>query len=464
MAEVQTSIIIPIYNSEAYLALCVESALCQSTDPKEYEILLIDDGSDDGSLNIACGYAAKNSNVRVITGTHRRQGHARNTGINEAKGRYILFLDSDDMLSRDAVSTCTQLADTNRLDMLTFDAESVDENGRKVSPGADYFPRSGIVPEEKLMTGKEYWTRYHDAGGIYYSAPLHYVRRGFLVDNALFFETDIYFEDNDWVLRAYAAAGSVMYAGKPLYVRRYHQGQTIESTRGYECVASCLKIHSVLRKLLRERSDDMCFRDMVFSVSDLNAARIRKEKIPGADRVDELIKETHAATEYICEDADLFDMDFIILSEMTDLFCRSGSEKGRKAINRLRSDLQERHYMLGDNKNRVGIYGTGKISRRFIEWYLNTAGDICAELEFFETEPSKTDFMGYPVKSAAELERRHFDNMITAVRSDTAAVISEGIKEILGVDQKITPVHALLFDNKMSYHRQNIREHQSYGC
>lgn len=94
----QISVIVPVYNVEKYLKKCIDSLLAQTFDDK-YEILLIDDGSTDGSTQICDQYAAEHAEIRVI---HKKNGglsDARNVGIDEAKGQFICFIDSDDYIA-----------------------------------------------------------------------------------------------------------------------------------------------------------------------------------------------------------------------------------------------------------------------------------------------------------------------------------------------------------------------------
>lgn len=96
------SVIIPIYNVEPYVAECLESVIGQSF--SALEILCVDDCGQDGSIAIAERYAAKDKRVRIIQHAENKGlGEARNTGLDEAKGTYIFFLDSDDYIELDAL-------------------------------------------------------------------------------------------------------------------------------------------------------------------------------------------------------------------------------------------------------------------------------------------------------------------------------------------------------------------------
>ena len=95
---IKVSVIIPVYNSEAYLEEAIESVLKQNLN--YVEIILIDDGSTDKSLDICYSYSNKHDNINVISQKNLGPGAARNKGIEVAKGEYVTFLDSDDLIHK----------------------------------------------------------------------------------------------------------------------------------------------------------------------------------------------------------------------------------------------------------------------------------------------------------------------------------------------------------------------------
>lgn len=99
----QISIIIPIYNAEKYIKRCVSSVIDQSYD--KLEILLVNDGSTDNSLNICEAFATKDNRIKVISQDNGGVSKARNTGLRLAKGEYVMFLDSDDYMLPDMCKT-----------------------------------------------------------------------------------------------------------------------------------------------------------------------------------------------------------------------------------------------------------------------------------------------------------------------------------------------------------------------
>ena len=94
----KVSIIIPLYNLEKLIGKCIASALGQDLSPEEYEILVIDDGSTDGSLAAAEKAAQGHPNVHVYTKPNEGLSRTRNYGTDRAAGRYVMYLDADDYL------------------------------------------------------------------------------------------------------------------------------------------------------------------------------------------------------------------------------------------------------------------------------------------------------------------------------------------------------------------------------
>lgn len=101
--NVEVSVIIPVYNVRKYLRRCIESVLEQNFD--DYEIILVDDGSTDGSEEICNLYKNKHDRVRVYHKENGGLSDARNYGIDKSKGKYLAFIDSDDYIAYDYLST-----------------------------------------------------------------------------------------------------------------------------------------------------------------------------------------------------------------------------------------------------------------------------------------------------------------------------------------------------------------------
>ena len=125
------SVIVPIYNVEKYICKCVDSILNQTY--KNLEIILVDDGSPGRCGQICDEYAAKDSRIRVIHKENGGLSDARNVGIDEAKGEYLSFVDSDDYIAFDMIETLYKTMKENSSDMSVCSLCYVDENGNDIT-------------------------------------------------------------------------------------------------------------------------------------------------------------------------------------------------------------------------------------------------------------------------------------------------------------------------------------------
>ena len=119
------SVIVPFYNVERYLADCLDSILAQNL--PHLEVLLVDDGSPDGSRAIAEEYVARDDRVRLITRENGGLGAARNTGVRHARGRYLSFVDSDDLLPQGSLRALFETAEGSGSDLVVGSVERFNE-------------------------------------------------------------------------------------------------------------------------------------------------------------------------------------------------------------------------------------------------------------------------------------------------------------------------------------------------
>lgn len=129
------SVIIPIYNTEQYLEACLRSVLNQTE--RSLEVIAIDDGSTDGSRAICDRLAGEDGRLLVVSQPNSGQGVARNRGLDLASGRFVLFVDSDDLIEPDLCSSVLDLIDDDT-DFLGFGVDFVDHSGRRRSPVPPY--------------------------------------------------------------------------------------------------------------------------------------------------------------------------------------------------------------------------------------------------------------------------------------------------------------------------------------
>ena len=146
----EISVIIPVYNTEKYLSKCIESVLCQTF--KDFELILVDDGSTDRSGVICDYYELSDKRVRTIHKSNEGVSGARNTGLAHAKGRYITFVDSDDYIEETWLNGLYDSMEKNHSDLVYANYDRVDEDGNII-----YFSthenRYKLIsnPEEKIQ-------------------------------------------------------------------------------------------------------------------------------------------------------------------------------------------------------------------------------------------------------------------------------------------------------------------------
>ncbi len=127
---IAVSIIIPVYNAEKYIEECLDSLLRQTY--PNFEIICVDDGSQDRSLEILREYEEQDSRISVLTQNNQYAGVARNVGMEQAKGKYLLFLDADDFFCEDMLEQAVREAEKNGTEILVFDAYRYDELRKEV--------------------------------------------------------------------------------------------------------------------------------------------------------------------------------------------------------------------------------------------------------------------------------------------------------------------------------------------
>ncbi len=196
------SVIIPVYNSEKYLRDCIESVLNQTYG--EYEIVIVNDGSTDHSLDVCREYSRKHDNVKVINKDNGGQSSARNVGLKNSVGEYIVFLDSDDrIVDRDFFSKISAITETNKTDIIAFKYIELYEDLGKAKPLNVNL--SECRCESYVDTLKNLIKR--DA--FYCSAWSKCVRRELLTDNGITFDERSRCEDMDWYFGVIEKANSI---------------------------------------------------------------------------------------------------------------------------------------------------------------------------------------------------------------------------------------------------------------
>lgn len=120
------SIIVPIYNTEKYLSYCLDSIIRQTY--KNIEIILVDDGSTDKSLEICKGYAKLDTRIKIEHKTHQGLVMTRKWGVEKSKGKYCIFVDSDDWIDENLLESIVPVIEDNSIDIVNYTMKSIESN------------------------------------------------------------------------------------------------------------------------------------------------------------------------------------------------------------------------------------------------------------------------------------------------------------------------------------------------
>ncbi|MCM1034545.1 MAG: glycosyltransferase [Paludibacter sp.] len=233
------SVIIPVYNVLPWLLRCVESVWAQTY--RAVEIILVDDGSTDGSSRLCDQLEAQDARIRVIHKTNGGLSDARNAGLLAATGDYVVFLDSDDLwLSPNGLQQIADALARNATDLLLFkrvdlypchtSAYSSDEC--QCSKESDYNVMVvNAAPAQHVFAHLVQMQRFN------MSACFQAVKRSFLISNHIFFTVGLLSEDVDFSLRLWQAAQTVQALNIDMYGYWHHHGSitTTYSIRNLRC-------------------------------------------------------------------------------------------------------------------------------------------------------------------------------------------------------------------------------------
>lgn len=145
------SIIIPVYNVEEYISDCIESVLKQTYN--NIEVIIVDDGSTDNSKEIALSYSIKDNRVKVLSQKNMGASVARNRGIEESTGKFIMFFDSDDILEKNGIDILYNEIIKNNCDISIGDWINIDENNNLL--GSHDMKNKELFKKSKLYSNKE---------------------------------------------------------------------------------------------------------------------------------------------------------------------------------------------------------------------------------------------------------------------------------------------------------------------
>jgi glycosyltransferase involved in cell wall biosynthesis len=247
------SVIIPAYNTEEFIGECVASVQAQTG--VSLQIVCIDDGSTDATAEILDALAAKDERISVIHQANGGLSVARNVGLDHASGRYVSFLDSDDVWRFDGAAEAVRMADDADLDVLMFDAVPFRDAGvddKTWAQFANYYHRSDRFDD--VVTGPELLAKMNPTEEYLPNAALYLSRRAVIEEANLRFYPGLTHEDNLFTFSLMLAAARARHLQLDLHGRRVRpgsimtSGNRVASARGfYICCYEMLRLTSTTR-------------------------------------------------------------------------------------------------------------------------------------------------------------------------------------------------------------------------
>lgn len=251
--------VIPVYNVETYLLDCVSSIISQSFE--DYEIILVDDGSPDNCPKICDSLALKYNFIKVIHKENGGSSSARNVGLQEARGEYVIFLDSDDKwIDKNALYLISDLINKYKPDLIAFGVEDYDPNTERkiISRGKYNQELLNSASKEDLIDHLIFTNNFPGA------AWMLVVSRHLLNNNEISFKEGVTAEDFDWIVKVFCAANSIKVLDRIVYQYRCVNDGSITSRPR---LSGVLGIHNAISNWL-----SLDFRNYPQSITDYLAS------------------------------------------------------------------------------------------------------------------------------------------------------------------------------------------------
>jgi glycosyltransferase involved in cell wall biosynthesis len=250
------SVIVPCYNAGTFLTQCCDSIL--SGQVSDIEVILVDDGSTDGSDLLMAKIAAQHPiNVKIVRQQNAGPGVARNRGLDVAKGEYVTFVDADDYVGSGYLLDRINAADRANLDITVGGYIRVHETGLTEQKPAF----AGL--DGNIVSGGEFLDRSIKVGGLPEMVVLHLYRRRFLETNALRFLPLRMHEDTDFVYRSFALAARVSEVNNSKYYYRYNPKSLTNSAQKFTELSASLEACASLRNFLSDHAVDGSVRRII---------------------------------------------------------------------------------------------------------------------------------------------------------------------------------------------------------
>jgi len=266
------SLIIPIYNTEPYIRECLESVLNQTLKPEE--IILVNDGTTDKSLDVIADLIEAHQEIKVIHQKNAGLAAARNTGIEHATREYLAFLDSDDRLASDFLEVLHQAAKSQNLDVACAG------NTRTYPDGAhEIMSRNKTLMNEKILTGSEALLIQLKVGNYNMEVVDDLYKTSFLKENNLKFAVGLLHEDEEFTPKVLLKAEQVMFVENYGYLYRQRENSIMSSGISKRTVESLEEILNEYLKMFENSNSKAALSHLLLWLGESYIDRINLSKL-----------------------------------------------------------------------------------------------------------------------------------------------------------------------------------------
>lgn len=235
---VEISVVVPVFNVEKYLSECLDSIINQTF--KDIEILCINDGSTDNSLNILNKYMEIDNRIKIINQENSGLGASRNRGMELAKGKYIFFIDSDDYIELNTLMELYEICENKELDFVICQVKNYDEeNGEFFT--SDYFdmPILSKTVQDNVFNYKDVSNILPNINVVAWNKLYNL---NFIKKSGARFSEDLIFEDNVFFWNLLFSAARIYFYQKYLYIYRRRVSSITSS--GSKNLIDTIEIHN----------------------------------------------------------------------------------------------------------------------------------------------------------------------------------------------------------------------------
>jgi IS5 family transposase len=249
---IKVSVIVPVYNVESYVEDCLLSI--KNQDFEDFEVIVVNDGSTDASLSVVERVVADDSRFKVISQVNGGLSVARNTGVRNATGEYLTFLDSDDKFSAGVLSLVAKSCSENYLDMLVYGADVFYEAGVSTIQRFDYERPSNLV--NKTVTGREFFKVSINKKKYRPSACMYWLKRKLAAKYE--FYPGITHEDNLYTTQILLDSDCkrLRLVDDTIYLRRVREGSIMMVKPSPKNYMGYLKVYQMLEITIVELAED----------------------------------------------------------------------------------------------------------------------------------------------------------------------------------------------------------------